>query len=102
MGKENTRDFLKAYQRLKNKSEMKFSMQLHLHVASNEPVFSSESYATKTILDYTDEDGAIITIFTNEAVFSLTENNWLVHVGDDYVTFNSKEGSDTHFFIEFC
>jgi stress-induced morphogen len=102
MSDKKTINFKKAYQQLKNKSDMKFSIEIYHHDFSGEPLYNSESYVEKILLDYVDEHGLIITIMTSETTFSFSEKNWLVHVDEKYVSFGSSNDDDTYCIIEFC
>lgn len=102
MTTKHVTNFKSAYQKLKSKHDWKFSIELYHHDFNSEPFLHTESYIEKVILDYVDEHGLIITVMTPDATYSFSENNWLVHVDDDYVSFGSKNDNDTHCIIEFC
>lgn len=94
--------FRRAYEKLKNKSDRKFSIQIYHHDNNGEPFYSSDSDVEKVILDFVGEHGLIITIITSEIMLSFSESNWLSHMGDDYVTFGSRKVDETYCIIEFC
>ena len=98
----NTTEFKRAYQNLKEKSDMKFSIEMYHHDFSGEPTISAESGVEKVLLDYVDEYGLVITIMTSDINYSFSEKNWLAHVDEDYITFGSANGKGTHCSIVFC
>lgn len=95
-------DFKRTYQKLKDKRDWKFSIELYHNDFSNEPMFHSESYPYKVMLDFVDEHGLIILILTPENAFSFSEKNWSTHADEDYVSFGSKNSDQTYCIIEFC
>ncbi len=98
----NESEFKKAYLQLRNKSDWRFSTQIYHHDDAGESFYSSESDVEKIILDYVEVHGLIITIITKETLLSFSEENWLAHVDERYVSFGSRHDDNTHCIIEFC
>lgn len=92
----------KAYQHLKDNSDMKFSIEYYHHNNQSEPFLSSMSDVEVVRLECVDGDELIVSVMTPELIVSFGEMDWKVSIGEDYVVFSSKEDNETHCIINFC
>lgn len=93
---------VEAYRKFKDMVDRKFSFQLYHNNEAGEPHFSSMADVERINLDNLEGCGFIISILTEESIFSFSEEDWSAHTGEDYVTFGSKLDDETHYIIEFC
>lgn len=93
--------FLEVYHKLKQNENRKLSIHFHYH-EDDEPLLIMESDVERLTLDHSSDTGFGVTIFTEENLISFYENQWLPHIGKDYITFGSKVDENVHWIIEFC
>lgn len=93
--------FQRVYLKLKKNSERKFYIEFYHNDIASEPTISIDSYPEKVFVDFTEEHGNIINIFTKESTIGFSEKNYDVTVSDDVILFNSKHDDETYYIIHF-
>ena len=101
MKEKQVQAFLDAYSDFKEMQDWEFSIQFYHNNEMGCPTFSSQTHIDKLILDYV-EDDFVITIFTEDNIYSFDSSNWLAFVGSEYVSFGSRHSDETHWIIEYC
>ena len=94
--------FLDAYNSFKDMQSRKFSIEIYHNDESSSPFISSTFDVERVILDYVGEGHFVITIHTEDTSYSFSNENWLAHVGSDYVSFGSSHDKITHCIIGYC
>ena len=94
--------FLDAYNNFKDMQSRKFSIEIYHNDESSSPFISSIFDVERVILDYVGSDHFVITIHTEDTSYSFNSENWLAHVGSDYVSFGSIHDKITHCIISYC
>lgn len=94
-------NFQRAYLKLKKEDETKFYIEFYHNDDPTEPNASINSYTESIILDFVEDHGYIVSIFTEETIIGFSEKNYEVTVSDDVVVFTSKHEDNTYFVIHF-
>ncbi len=104
MGLTEFPSFISSFRFIEKQSKNEL---LNIHISLNhyddpsEPILFVEGKIKSLLLEEVDGHGKVITITTNETMFSFTEKNYNAKISVNAVVFNSKHDNETYYIIEF-